>query len=77
MLKYFQQRVDRGLISRKLRGFFAKVLAPTGLTGSLSMWAPCGNAGVDRGDEPAVDQLTWENGPSPPLCHGQKAYELM
>ena len=76
MLKYFQQRVDRGLFSRKLRGFFEKVLAPAGLTRSLSMWAPRGNTEVDRGSEPAVDRLTWESGPSPPLCRGPKGYEL-
>ena len=40
------------------------------------MWAPRGNAGVDRGGEPAVERLTWESGPSPPLCHGPKGYEL-
>ena len=68
--------MDGGLFLRKLRGFSAKVLAPVGLTGSLSTWAPRGNAGVDRGGEPAVDQLVWESGPSPPLCHGPKGYEL-
>ena len=76
MLKYFQQRVDRGLISRKLRGFFAKVLAPTGLPRSLSTWVPRGNVGMDRGGEPAVDRLTWDSGPSPPLCRGPNWYEL-
>ena len=68
--------MDRGLISRKLRGFFAKVLVPAGLTGSLSTWAPRGNVGVDQGGELAVDRLTWESGPSPPLCRGPKGYEL-
>ena len=76
MSKHFQQRVDRGLFSNKLKGFFAKVLAPAGLIGSLSTWAPHGNAGVDRSGELAVDRLTWERGPSPPLCRGPKGYEL-
>ena len=64
------------LISRKLKGSFRKSVGVEGLIGPLSTWAPRGNVGVDRGGEPAVDRLTWESGPSTPLCHGLKGYEL-